>query len=188
MDHGVVFQPNPLLAGPIHGQILIRHEFLRRHQSCNLCLEISLRRSDPRLGLLIWLTGAVPGTPDDPSNLSLEYLMPHSVRTSIERLPGWPTRRPIRSDMTNFTFWFKKKKRVKESEKAGNGGRKQCKIRYIAFATNAPWMDVGEYSKRRTIGHAENFHESRSAAIGLPGLFFACGCFSILRSCRHGAV
>ena len=50
-----------------------------------------------------------------------------------------------------------KKKRVgKESEKAGNGGRKAKKAdasedRYTAFATNAPWMDVEEYTKRWTI-------------------------------------
>ena len=47
-----------------------------------------------------------------------------------------------------------KKKRVrKESERTKNGDKKAKKAdapedRYIAFATNAPWMDVKEYSKR----------------------------------------
>ena len=50
-----------------------------------------------------------------------------------------------------------KKRRVrKESEKAKDGSKKAKKAdapedRYIAFATNAPWVDVEEYSKRWTI-------------------------------------
>ena len=69
-----------------------------------------------------------------------------------------------KSDMTHsdkvtvqYHMIITKKKRVgKESEKAGNGGRKAKKAdapedRYIAFATNVPWMDVEEYSKRWTI-------------------------------------
>ena len=69
-----------------------------------------------------------------------------------------------KSDMTNsdkvtvqYHMIITKKKRVrKESEKAKNGSKKAKKAdapedRYIAFATNAPWMDVKEYSKRWTI-------------------------------------
>ena len=69
-----------------------------------------------------------------------------------------------KSDITNsdkvtvqYHMIITKKKRVrKEGEKAKNGNKKAKKAnapedRYIAFATNVPWMDVKEYSKRRTI-------------------------------------
>ena len=70
-----------------------------------------------------------------------------------------------------------KKKRVKkESEKAKNGSKKADapEDRYIAFATNAPWGDVEEYSKRWTIetcyrlvenAKAKSFGSSRPARL-----------------------
>ena len=69
------------------------------------------------------------------------------------------------------------KKRVrKESEGAKNGDKKAGapEDRYIAFATNAPWMDVEEYSKRWTIetcyrlvenARAKSFGSSRPARL-----------------------
>ena len=96
-----------------------------------------------------------------------------------------------KSDMTNsdkvtvqYHMIITKKKRArKESERTKNGDKKAKKAdapedRYIAFATNAPWVDVKEYSKRWTIETCyrlvENARASRSAAIGLPSFSAFC--------------
>ena len=100
--------------------------------------------------------------------LGLEYLMPCArtsrVKDSLRKFVA-KTFGPIsKSDMTNsnkatvqYHMFITEKKRVgKESEKARNGSRKAKEAgaledRYIAFATNAPWMDVEEHSKRWTV-------------------------------------
>ena len=142
------------------------HEFLRR--IINLCLE-NASAVGSRLGLILVDRGFFSvNSISEIEHLSLEYLMPCTrtsrVKDSLRKFVA-KTLGPIsKSDMTNsdkvtvqYHMIITKKKRVgKESEKAGNGGRKVKKAdapedRYIAFATNAPWMDVGEYSKRWTI-------------------------------------
>ena len=79
------------------------------------------------------------------------------VKDSLHRFVT-KTLGPIsKSEMTNsdkatiqYHMIITEKKRVrKESERTKNAGAPED--RYIAFATNAPWMDVGEYSKRWTI-------------------------------------
>ena len=139
------------------------HEFLRR--IINLCLE-NASAVGSRLGLILVDRGFFSvNSISEIERLSLEYLMPCTrtsrVKDSLRKFVA-KTLGPIsKSDMTNsdkvtvqYHMIITKKKRVgKGSEKAGNGGRKAKKAdapedRYIAFATNAPWVDVGEYSQK----------------------------------------
>ena len=142
------------------------HESLRR--IINLCLE-NASAVGSRLGLILVDRGFLSvNSISEIERLSLGCLMPCTrtsrVKDSLRKFVA-KTLGPIsKSDMTNsdkvtvqYHMIITKKKRAgKESEKAGNGGRKAKKAdapedRYIAFATNAPWMDVEEYSKRWTI-------------------------------------
>ena len=139
------------------------HESLRR--IINLCLEnVSAVRS--RLGLILVDRGFFSvNSISEIERLSLEYLMPCTrtsrVKDSLRKFVA-KTLGPIsKSDITNsdkatvqYHMIIAKKKRVRrESEKAKNESKKADapEDRYIAFATNAPWMDVKEYSKRWTI-------------------------------------
>ena len=120
--------------------------------------------------------------------LSLEYLMPcirtSKVKDSLHRFVT-KTLGPIsKSKMTNsdtvtvqYHMIITEKKRVrKESEKTKKAGAPED--RYIAFATNAPWMDVGEYSKRWTIETCYRLMENaRAKSFGsnsLPGFSAFC--------------
>ena len=139
------------------------HESLRR--IINLCLE-NVSAVGSRLGLILADRGFFSvNSISEIERLGLEYLMPctrtSKAKDSLRRFAA-KTLGPIaKSDMTNsdkataqYHMIITKKKRIrKESEKARNGGRKAKKAdapedRCIAFATNAPWMDVEEYSKR----------------------------------------
>ena len=142
------------------------HESLRR--IINLCLE-NASAVGSRLGLILVDRGFFSvNSISEIERLSLEYLMPCTrtsrVKDSLRKFVA-KTLGPIsKSDMTNsdkvtvqYHMIITKKKRVrKESERTKNGDKKAKKAdapedRYIAFATNAPWMDVKEYSKRWTI-------------------------------------
>ena len=142
------------------------HESLR--EILNSCLE-NASAVGSRLGLILVDRGFFSvNSISEIERLSLEYLMPCTrtsrVKDSLRKFVA-KTLGPIsKSDMTNsdkatvqYHMIITKKRRVrKESEKAKNGSKKAKKAdapedRYIAFATNAPWMDVEEYSKRWTI-------------------------------------
>ena len=142
------------------------HESLRR--IINLCLE-NASAVGSRLGLILVDRGFLSvNSISEIERPSLECLMPCTrtsrVKDSLRKFVA-KTLGPIsESNMTNsdkvtvqYHMIITKKKRVgKESEKAGNGGRKAKKAdapedRYIAFATNATWVDVEEYSKRWAI-------------------------------------
>ena len=135
------------------------HESLR--EIINLCLE-NVSAVGSRLGLILVDRGFFSvNSISEIERLSLEYLMPcirtSKVKDSLHRFVT-KTLGPIsKSEMTNsdkatiqYHMIITEKKRVrKESERTKNAGAPED--RYIAFATNAPWMDVGEYSKRWTI-------------------------------------
>ena len=135
------------------------HESLR--EIINLCLE-NVSAVGSRLGLILVDRGFFSvNSISEIERLSLEYLMPcirtSKVKDSLHRFVT-KTLGPIsKSKMTNsdkatiqYHMIITEKKRVrKESERTKNAGAPED--RYIAFATNAPWMDVGEYSKRWTI-------------------------------------
>ena len=162
------------------------HEFLRK--IINLCLE-NASAVGSRLGLILVDRGFFSvNSISEIEHLSLEYLMPCTrtsrVKDSLRKFVA-KTLGPIsKSDMTNsdkvtvqYHMIITKKKRVrKESEGAKNGDKKAGapEDRYIAFATNAPWMDVEEYSKRWTIetcyrlvenARAKSFGSSRPARL-----------------------
>ena len=135
------------------------HESLR--EIINLCLE-NVSAVGSRLGLILVDRGFFSvNSISEIECLSLEYLMPcirtSKVKDSLHRFVT-KTLGPIsKSEMTNsdkatiqYHMIITEKKRVrKESERTKNAGAPED--RYIAFATNAPWMDVEEYSKRWTI-------------------------------------
>ena len=135
------------------------HESLRR--IINLCLE-NVSTVGSRLGLILVDRGFFSvNSISEIERLSLEYLMPCTrtsrVKDSLRKFVA-KTLGPIsKSDITNsdkvtvqYHMIITKKKRVrKESEKAKKADAPED--RYIAFATNAPWMNVKEYSKRWTI-------------------------------------
>ena len=135
------------------------HESLRR--IINLCLE-NVSTVGSRLGLILVDRGFFSvNSISEIERLSLEYLMPCTrtsrVKDSLRKFVA-KTLGPIsKSDITNsdkvtvqYHMIITKKKRVrKESEKAEKADAPED--RYIAFATNAPWMNVKEYSKRWTI-------------------------------------
>ena len=165
------------------------HEFLRK--IINLCLE-NTSAVGSRLGLILVDRGFFSvNSISEIEHLSLGYLMPCTrtsrVKDSLRKLVA-KTLGPIsKSDMTNsdkvavqYHMIITKKKRVrKESEKAKNGSKKAKKAdapedRYIAFATNAPWVGMEEYSKMWTIetcyrlvenARAESFGSSRPARL-----------------------
>ena len=142
------------------------HESLCR--IINLCLE-NVSAVGSRLGLILVDRGFFSvNSISEIERLSLEYLMPCTrtgrVKDSLCKFVVKTLGSISKSDMTNsdkvtvqYHMIITKKKRVrKESEKAKNGSTKAKKAdapedRYIAFATNAPWMDVEEYSKRWAI-------------------------------------
>ena len=139
------------------------HESLR--EILNSCLE-NVSAVGSRLGLILVDRGFFSvNSISEIERLSLEYLMPCTrtsrVKDSLRKFVA-KTLGPIsKSDMTNsdkatvqYHMIIAEKKRVrKESEGAKNGSKKAKKAdapedRYIAFATNVPWIDVEEYSKR----------------------------------------
>ena len=135
------------------------HESLR--EIINLCLEnVSAVGSSP--GLILVDRGFFSvNSISEIERLSLECLMP-CIRTSKvkDSLHKFVTKTlgPIsKSEITNsdkatiqYHMIITEKKRTrKESERTKKAGAPED--RYIAFATNAPWMDVDEYSKRWTI-------------------------------------
>ena len=135
------------------------HESLR--EIINLCLE-NVSAVGSRLGLILVDRGFFSvNSISEIERLSLEYLMP-CIRTSKvkDSLHKFVTKTlgPIsKSEITNsdkatiqYHMIITEKKRTrKESERTKKAGAPED--RYIAFATNAPWMDVDEYSKRWTI-------------------------------------
>ena len=136
------------------------HESLR--EILNSCLE-NVSAVGSRLELILVDGGFFSvNSISEIERLSLEYLMPCTrtsrVKDSLRKFVA-KTLGPIsKSDMTNsdkatvqyHTIIAEKKRVRKESEGVKNGDKKAGapEDRYIAFATNAPWMDVEEYSKR----------------------------------------
>ena len=154
------------------------HESLRR--IINLCLE-NVSAVGSRLGLILADRGFFSvNSISEIERLGLEYLTPCTrtsrAKDSLRRFVA-KTLGPIaKSDMTNsdkataqYHMIITKKKRIrKESEKAKNGSKKADapEDRYIAFATNAPWMNVEEYSKRWIIETCYRLVDARAKSFG----------------------
>ena len=162
------------------------HESMR--EILNSCLE-NVSAVGSRLGLILVDRGFFSvNSISEIERLSLEYLMPCTrnsrVKDSLRKFVAKTLDRTSKSDMTNsdkatvqYHMIIAEKKRVrKESEGAKNGDKKvgAPEDRYIAFATNVPWMDVEEYSKRWTIetcyrlvenARAKSFGSSRPARL-----------------------
>ena len=166
------------------------HESVR--ETINLCLE-NVSAVGSRLGLILIDRGFFSvNSVSEIERLSLEYLMPCPRNGKVKRaLNGFATGtldRISRSDMTNsdrVTVQYdmvmaekkkvrKQNKKAKETDAPGD--------RYIAFATNAPWMDVEEYSKRCGIETGYRVVENaraKTSSSGRPARLF-CFLYSLV--------
>ena len=166
------------------------HESVR--ETINLCLE-NVSAVGSRPGLILIDRGFFSvNSVSEIERLSLEYLMPCPRNGKVKRaLNGFATGtlgRISRSDMTNsdrVTVQYdmvmaekkkvrKQNKKAKETDAPGD--------RYIAFATNAPWMDVEEYSKRWGIETGFRVVENaraKTSSSGRPARLF-CFLYSLV--------
>ena len=166
------------------------HESVR--ETVNLCLE-NVSAVGSKLGLILIDRGFFSvNSVSEIERLSLEYLMPCPRNGNVKRaLNGFATGtldRISKSDMTNsdrVTVQYdmvmaekkkvrKQNKKAKETDAPGD--------RYIAFATNAPWMDMEEYSKRWGIETGYRVVENaraKTSSSGRPARLF-CFLYSLV--------